>query len=180
MTKTWGAVCAQLAGFKQRDVTCHRSTRRCQTCHCTLPENAFTPTQLHRGGGGRCMMCVEIGPVVEACVSNRCAYCKSVTYDSLTKEHLIPKSAGGTWSPKFTCRGCNQEGGNDMAYEPYTTLVKDFPVLLDCANKRDLQDWRWKNKFLQPAVKTLLFNILKHSQSHKPAVQLIVSFNTAV
>lgn len=179
MAARWGLTFARLAGFKQCAVDTSRNAQQCTACHCTLPTSAFTASQLHRNGSGRCIMCVEIGPVVEACLFNRCAYCKAVTYDSLTKEHLIPKSLGGTWSPKLICHGCNRERGNDMNFGPFKELIKKFPVLEDRADKRAMSAWRWKNNFLRPAVKTVLCNVLEHAHTHKTAVPLIVSFAAA-
>lgn len=125
------------------------------------------------------MMCVEIGPVVEACLYNRCAYCKTVFYEPLTKEHVIPKALDGTWSPKLVCRSCNQQRGADMDFEPFVDMVHRFPVLLDCAKQTHISEWRWKNRSLSFAMQTVIGIILTKAQNHKNAVALIVTFTAA-
>lgn len=172
---SWGRACAQLAGLKRCSPTRLDGTRLCKSCHCTMPNSAFSPSQ--QKGSSRCMLCVEIAPVVDACLHNRCAYCKTVTYESLTKEHVIPKSKGGSWSPKLVCRACNQERKNSMEFLPFKDMANKFPVLMDHANKLEVSEWRWKNTCLPHAIKVLALSILKNAQKHESAVPLIVSFS---
>lgn len=45
----------------------------------------------------------------------------------MTKEHLLPKSAGGT-KIIAVCRGCNQERGNCGWYGPFRDYAKKNPT----------------------------------------------------
>jgi hypothetical protein len=50
-----------------------------------------------------------------------CVYCKR--FGPLTKEHLLPKSAGGTLTVK-ACRACNQARGNLGDFPPFLGLIR--------------------------------------------------------
>lgn len=54
-----------------------------------------------------------------------CVYCGCG--GSLTKEHLLPKSAGGTLTVK-ACRKCNQDRGNRGDYVPFTRFITRDPA----------------------------------------------------
>ena len=177
MNFDWCKACAQLAGLKQCSVTLPSDVRMCKMCCCALPTSAFSSSQ--QKSSSKCMMCVEIGPVVEACLFNRCAYCKTVLYDPLTKEHVIPKSLGGSWSPRLACKTCNQQRGTNMNYKAFEDMVGMFPILLDRAKRLQHSEWRWKNPNLSAAAKKVLINILDVAKEHKAAVPVIVSFAKA-
>lgn len=49
-----------------------------------------------------------------------CAYCYKNKI--LTKEHVIPKSIGGTYTIRV-CRECNQERGDSFTYLPFIQWV---------------------------------------------------------
>lgn len=49
-----------------------------------------------------------------------CEYCHKIK--KLTKEHVIPKSIGGTYTIGV-CRKCNQERGDSFTYPPFIQWV---------------------------------------------------------
>lgn len=59
-----------------------------------------------------------------------CAFChEPLTYKTVTAEHKIPKSKGGTDRKEnigATCRSCNSLKGN-MSDNQYLNLIKRFP-----------------------------------------------------
>lgn len=166
--------CARLAGFTKAAVPLPTNTHRCKTCCSALPKTAFSTSQ--QKSTSNCMLCLEIGPVVEACLFNRCAYCKTVMYDPLTKEHVVPKAFGGTWSPRIACRTCNQQRGANMNYKAFEDMVARFPVVLDRAKKLPSAEWRWKNPHLAENAKNAIITILECASNHKTAVPAIVAF----
>ena len=56
--------------------------------------------------------------------------------DCLTKEHIVPKSKGGSYQIKGACHECNMTRGDDMDFPPFVTLVKRCPAILFMADRR--------------------------------------------
>ena len=54
----------------------------------------------------------------------RCIYCRQAT--GVTKEHLVPRSVGGTKTLP-ACRPCNQARGCSGAYPPFRRYISDHP-----------------------------------------------------
>jgi len=54
----------------------------------------------------------------------RCVYCKK--WAKMTKEHLIPRSYGGTFTVD-ACRECNNARGNSLSYEPFVSYCVLHP-----------------------------------------------------
>tara|TARA_B110000858_G_scaffold5800_1_gene6480 strand:- start:594 stop:887 length:294 start_codon:yes stop_codon:yes gene_type:complete len=63
--------------------------------------------------------------VSEANKSGTCAYCHK-HFRKLTKEHVIPKMFGGTYTIK-TCRRCNQSRGHSFTYAPFRKWARAHP-----------------------------------------------------
>jgi len=63
--------------------------------------------------------------VSEANKSGTCAYCHK-HFRKLTKEHVIPKMFGGTYTIK-TCRRCNQSRGHFFTYKPFVKWARAHP-----------------------------------------------------
>lgn len=61
----------------------------------------------------------------------RCAYCHKIS-SSLTREHLLPKSVGGTLVIK-ACRKCNAARGNSGAYSPFLKFIHSHKKLWTAA-----------------------------------------------
>jgi hypothetical protein len=64
------------------------------------------------------------------CVQKRqCPYCQEkLTAENCTKEHLIPKSYGGTNQIGNVClvhESCNAKRGNDMTFPPFVRLIHE-------------------------------------------------------
>jgi hypothetical protein len=60
--------------------------------------------------------------VSEANKGGDCAYCHHF-FKKLTKEHVIPKMFGGTYTIK-SCRRCNQSRGHSFTYKPFVKWAR--------------------------------------------------------
>ena len=139
----------------------------CSTCTCKLPEIAFSLRQLKRvDADRRCCKCIEvlkrIGPIYNAHWKNICAYCK-LPVDNLTKEHIVPKSQGGTYSVKIVCRQCNNDRGTNMDYPPFKYLVKAVPELLHIAQFHAIPT---NNSAVDATVKNILQQNVVNNKDH--------------
>lgn len=59
-----------------------------------------------------------------------CAYCG--TYDTMTKDHVVPLCRGGSTTPRnvaFVCRSCNASKGSMSLREWLHTLPLTSPIL---------------------------------------------------
>ena len=63
--------------------------------------------------------------VSEANKGGTCAYCDQ-HFRKLTKEHVIPKMYGGTYTIK-TCDPCNQSRGISFTYKPFVKWARAHP-----------------------------------------------------
>ena len=61
----------------------------------------------------------------EANKSGNCANCHQY-FKKLTKEHVIPKMFGGTYTIK-TCRRCNHSRGHSFTYGPFVSWAREHP-----------------------------------------------------
>lgn len=77
----------------------------------------------------------------------RCAYCHKIKV--LTKEHVIPKSMGGTYTIGV-CKTCNQERGVSFDYKPFKDWVHknwdSFVEAVNTSNTSEEQNKAWLNK----------------------------------
>jgi len=77
--------------------------------------------------------------ISEANKGGICAYCHEYVR-KLTKEHVIPKMFGGTYTIK-TCSSCNSERGHSFTYIPFVNWArahpKEFQHAIDLAISND-------------------------------------------
>jgi hypothetical protein len=57
-------------------------------------------------------------------VKHKCIYCGSL--QEPTKEHLLPKSAGGVYKVR-ACRPCNRTRGNSGTWKPFRAYIAAHP-----------------------------------------------------
>ena len=71
---------------------------------------------------------VEGSYCAKTCTPGMCAYCHS-NFPKLEKEHVIPKSIGGTYTIRV-CKTCNRERADSFTYEPFVkwtrSHIKEF------------------------------------------------------
>ena len=85
-------------------------TRSCKRCKQQLPQHQFPSiTQFNKKNGGVCTACT-------------CVYCGG-NGQAMTKEHLLPKSVGGTVIVP-ACHDCNQARGRSGSYKPFIRYIK--------------------------------------------------------
>jgi hypothetical protein len=136
------------------------ATRVCTSCRHTRTKAGFSSRQWSKGNR-ECILCIELKPVVQALVATICAYCKRKQQE-LTKEHIVPKSFGGTYQPRICCRRCNQKRGNSLDFLPYLQLVRDYPVVRSHAHGSTPM---FKNNLLTGYQQNAVINILKTANS---------------
>ena len=115
----------------------------CSFCGEKYTWHNYSNSQLKKGDSSRkCKLCIEwcneIGPVLYARFKGVCMYCNKqfASGDCLTKEHIVPKSKGGSYQIKGACHECNMTRGDDMDFPPFVTLVKRCPAILFMADRR--------------------------------------------
>lgn len=88
-----------------------------------------------------------VPPVVPPAVARKlCRYC-NLSFDKkdITREHLLPKSAGGTQTID-ACACCNRARGNRSTYPPFVEFICNNPdVWADavgaCSDRAKLAAW---------------------------------------
>jgi hypothetical protein len=77
----------------------------------------------------------------------QCIYCGAT--DKLTKEHLLPKSVGGTITAR-ACKSCNHARGNSGTWRPFRAYIAAHPTkwheaVLACKQREKLPAWLLAN-----------------------------------
>lgn len=91
--------------------------------------------------------------VSEANKGGHCAYCHQ-RFKKLTKEHVIPKMYGGTYTIK-TCDPCNQSRGISFTYKPFVKWARAHPNKFQQA----IQDAIWHDRSQKNTILRLTANI---------------------
>jgi len=73
-----------------------------------------------------------------------CAYSLQ-RFKKLTKEHVIPKMYGGTYTIK-TCDPCNQRRGISFTYKPFVKWARAHPIKFQQAIQNAILNYPSKKK----------------------------------
>ena len=119
------------------------TTKECPKCGSLKPKADYSKRQWKLGGFCR------------ACT---CSYCyRGVEARAMTKEHLLPKSFGGTVTIP-ACHWCNQERGCSGSYKPFRRYLRAHPEAWKealCTAKGpfdNLEAWLVDNDLLGPSL----------------------------
>ena len=116
------------------------ATLECSKCRQRVPEGAYSKTQRNKSGAKRkCKACNAPKP------SSACVYCGCT--GPMTKEHLLPKSAGGQLTVP-ACWACNHARGNRGNDTRFVALIRTHPALWRKA-KLSSKDRRKTNAWLR-------------------------------
>jgi len=143
----------------------------CASCRHARAQRDFSQTQWHKKVR-RCVLCIELGPIVQAHVAGKCAYCNKIVAP-LTREHIVPKSHGGTFRPRICCARCNQKRGTSLDFMPYKLLIAGYPILQAYAQSQILV---FKNQSLTSLQQTGIKDILHTSSNTNESRLKIMHF----
>jgi len=96
--------------------------RTCTQCHAHLERKCYSKKQW-KADPRRCNECTALNTNPPPAAV--CSYCSKPT-DTPTKEHLLPRSAGGTRTI-MVCQPCNRTRGNSGVYLPFRTYIDARP-----------------------------------------------------
>ncbi len=143
-------------------------TRVCSSCRYARAKSEFSNRQWSKEKR-ECILCIELKPVVQALAANMCTYCNKKQH-ALTREHIKPKSLGGTFRPRICCKQCNIKRGNSLDFPPYTRLIRDCPAVYARAYGGAPT---FNNKMLTPLQQRAINAVLDNANS-TAAVQLCI------
>lgn len=125
----------------------------CLACHRVCDKLRFSVTQRAKPATKRkCVQCVQC-VVRPASKHGPCVYCGAV--GPLTKEHLVPKCAGGTLTVR-ACRSCNQTRGSSGTWPPFLAYISAHPAqwrqaTRDCNGVLSVALWLYDNDLIHAA-----------------------------
>ena len=144
-------------------------TRVCSSCRHARAKSGFSKHQWSKEKRA-CILCIELKPVVQALAANICAYCNKKQRAPLTREHIKPKSLGGTFCPRICCKQCNVRRGNSLDYPPYARLIRDCPAVYARAHGSAPS---FNNEMLTPLQQRAI-NVILDNANSTAAVRLCI------